>query len=159
MIEVRITGLPDFRAALRAVPEKLRKRALRNALAAGARIVRDDARRNAPVLQVSGERQYPTRKPGTVRRAISVRTSKQARRAGDVGVFINVRPAKGANRGGKNPNDPFYWRFLEFGTAKYKTGQGDGFLRGAAKRLPDALEAFKRALQPAIDKINRKQTP
>lgn len=159
MITARIGNLPDFRAALKSVPEKLRKRALRNALGVAGRIIRDDAKRNAPVLQVSSERQYPTRKAGTVKRAISVRTSKQARRAGDVGVFINVRPAKGANRGGKNPNDPFYWRFLEFGTKKYKPGAGDGFLRGAAKRLPDALEAFKRALMPAIDKLNRKQTP
>jgi HK97 gp10 family phage protein len=158
MITAKITGLPDFRAALKAVPEKLRKRALRNALAVAGRVVRDEARRNAPVLQASAK-DAPFRKPGTVRRAISVRTSKQDRRAGNVGVFINVRPAKRGQRGAKNPNDPFYWRFLEFGTVKYKTGQGDGFLQKAAKRLPDALEAFKRALQPAIDKINRKLTP
>lgn len=158
MITAKISGLPNFRAALKALPEQLRKRALRNALAAAGRVVRDDARRNAPVLQASAK-DAPFRKRGTLRRAISVRTSKQARRAGDVGVFVNVRPAKKGQRGAKNPNDPFYWRFLEFGTNKYKPGAGDGFLRAAAKRLPDALEAFKKALQPAIDKINRKLNP
>mgnify|MGYP000561918945 CR=1 FL=1 len=35
-----------------------------------------------------------------------------------MGVFVNVKPAKSANRGARNPNDPFYWSFLEFGTSK-----------------------------------------
>jgi len=38
----------------------------------------------------------PPRAPGTVRKAIRVRTSKVARQAGDVGVFVNVKPAPGA---------------------------------------------------------------
>ena len=47
-----------------------------------------------PVLQrIKGA---PYRAPGTVKKAIRVRTSKVATRAGDVGVFVNVRPAKGA---------------------------------------------------------------
>lgn len=160
MIEARVRGLPDLRAALLAIPAKLRKRALRNALAAGARVVRDDARRRAPVLSPANQQFAPFRTPGTVRNAISVRTSKSARRAGDVGVFVNVRPAKRGSRGARNPKDPFYWRFLEFGTSKFKPGQGVRFLQDAAARLPDALQVFIAKIGPAIAKLNNKgQTP
>lgn len=119
-IEVRIQGLEEVMAQLRAVPAKLRVRAIRNALSAGARIVRDEARQAAPVLAEPD----PRRTAGTVRNAIVVRTSKQARRAGDVGVFVNVRPLKasqvraykaGGGKAASNPRDPFYWRWLEFG--------------------------------------------
>ena len=151
MISAKVNGIPELKAALAGLVPKLRRQALRNALAAGARLVRDEARRRAPVLQPT--LRAPYRKPGTVRNAVSVRTSKVARRAGDVGVFVNVRPAKRGQRGAKNPKDPFYWRFLEFGTKKMAARP---FLRAGARRLADALEAFKRVIGPQIDKMNRK---
>lgn len=176
-------GLPDFKAALLALPEKLRRRALRNALAAGARVVRDAARVNAPVLTPENALRAPYRKPGTVKKAIVVRTSKRDRRAGDVGVFVNVRPAKGAARGAKSSSDPFYWRWLEFGWnpagkdtgGRGKAGQrqrrelnrstdvkirsGFRFLQSGADRLGQALKVFTEKLRPAIDKLNKGQTP
>lgn len=183
MVEAKVTGLPDFKAALRSLPEKLRKRALRNALAAGARVVRDAARLEAPALSAENALLAPHRKPGTVKKAIVVRTSKRDRRAGDVGVFVNVRPAKGAARGAKSRDDPFYWRWLEFGwnPASNRTGgrgnagkkqrralnkstdtkirSGFRFLQAGANRLSDALKVFTAKLQPAIDKLNKGQTP
>lgn len=147
-IEVRIEGLDALRQALLSLPDKLRRRALRNALAAGARIVRDAAKAGAPVLA----KPSPRRAAGTLRKAITVRTSKQARRAGDVGVYVNVRPAKGAARGAKSPSDPFYWRFVEFGTAKMRA---QPYLRPAAEaKLQDALEAFERKLGPQIQRLD-----
>lgn len=161
---VVIRGLPDLREALRSLPDKLRRRAARNALAAGARVVRDAARAQAPVLREPLK--APFRKPGTLRQAISVRTSKLARRSGDVGVFVNVRPLKrGAVsafksatglRAAKNPRDPFYWRFLEFGT-RFMTARP--FLAPAAQRLSDALRVITARLGPAIDKLNRPKAP
>lgn len=145
-----VRGLPDLRAALASIVPKLRKRALRNALAAAGRVVRDEARRAAPVLK-SADRRAPFRKPGTVKKAITVRTSKKARRAGDVGVFINVRPAKAGQRGAKSVNDPFYWRFLEFGTAKMRALP---FLQVGARRLAEALDVFKARIGPEIQKLN-----
>lgn len=142
----RWIGIPDMRRALKDLPEKLRKRALRNALAAGARIVRDDARAHAPVLKESN----PYRTAGTIRDAIKVRTSKTSRREGNVGVFVNVKPYKGGRkgagsfgqlqiykRGGRlvsrvvsqnsdrfNPKDPYYWRWMEFGWTPAKGKRG-----------------------------------
>jgi hypothetical protein len=119
-----------------------------------------------------------------VRNAISVRTSKRDRREGNVGVFVNVRPAKAGARGAKSRQDPFYWRWLEFGwnpasnelggavgrkgkayrrklnkstDAKIRTGWR--FLEEGAKRLSDALSVFSAKLRPAIEKLDRGQTP
>ncbi len=157
MMEVKINGLPELREALRSIPDKLRRRALRNALAAGARVVQGAARDAAPVIPAAA---LPVRRgirtPGTVRKAISVRTSKIARRSGDVGVFVNVRPAKRGQRGAKNPADPYYWRWLEFGT---KNAAPRPFLQEGAKKLGEALQVFLARIRPQIAKLNNPKGP
>jgi HK97 gp10 family phage protein len=142
----------DLKRKLSEVPKAMRKRVLRNALAAGAREVRDVAKRNAPVLTLGTSLKAPYRKPGTVKQAIRVRTSKADRRAGDVGVFVNVRPAKAGQRGAKNPNDPFYWRFLEFGTKKMPARP---FLQRATSALPKALTIFQERIAKWIQETDR----
>ncbi len=149
---VRIEGLDELKRKLAEVPKAMRKRVLRNALAAGAREVRDVAKRNAPVLTLGTSLKAPYRKPGTVKQAIRVRTSKADRRAGDLGVFVNVRPAKSGQRGAKNPNDPFYWRFLEFGTKKMPAKP---FLQRATSALPKALTIFQERIAKWINETNR----
>lgn len=189
-VTVKLSGIDEAIALLRGIPDKLRKRALRNALAIGARLVRDAARQAAPVISPSDRSvRAGIRKPGTVRDALSVRTSKIARRAGDVGVFVNVRPAPGAKfskgvlrrasqRGKRNPNDPFYWRWLQFGwTPASSTRHGAGlvgkrfrrklsrsgaspaipgrkFLEAGAKMLGAALEAFKTQIGAQLARLN-----
>ena len=149
---VRIEGLDNLKRKLAEVPKAMRKRVLRNALAAGAREVRDVAKRNAPVMTLGTSLKEPYRKPGTVKQAIRVRTSKADRRAGDVGVFVNVRPAKAGQRGAKNPNDPFYWRFLEFGTRKMPARP---FLQRATSALPKALTIFQERVAKWINETDR----
>jgi HK97 gp10 family phage protein len=172
-IGAKVTGIPDLRAALLSIPDKLRKRALRNALAAGARVVRDDAKRNAPVMAIS--MRTAVRKPGTVKDAIAVRTSKDARRSGDVGVFVNVKPAKAGKRGAKSQFDPYFWRWQEFGWTpatgpRGKSGArmrakvrksgapasipGKRFLSNAAQKLTEALRVFTDRIGPQIQKLN-----
>lgn len=180
MIEAKVTGIPDLRAALAGIVPKLRVRALRNALAAGARVVQSSARAATPVINASAlPVRLGYRKPGTVRKAISVRTSKEARKAGNVGVFVNVRPARGqktkrtfgymragrvvfssrtggALRGAKSAVDPYYWRFLNFGT-RYMGARR--FLEAGAAKLPQALAVFLAKIGPAIEKLNRPKAP
>lgn len=179
MIGAKVQGIPDLREALRGIVPKLRQRALRNALAAGARVVQKAARNATPVINpgsLAVRKGY--RKPGTVRNAITVRTSKAAKAAGNVGVFVNVKPAKAGRRGARNPNDPFYWRFLEFGTQPRKAGERSSyisrgrlkkrrhvratgatkayqFLQRGADMLPAALGVFLAKIGPAIEKLNR----
>lgn len=149
---VRIEGLDEFKRKLAEVPKAMRKRVLRNALAAGAREVRDVAKRNAPVMTLGTALKAPYRKPGTVKQAIRVRTSKADRRAGDVGVFVNVKPAKAGQRGAKSPNDPFYWRWLEFGTRKMAARP---FLQRATSALPKALAIFEARIAKWINETDR----
>ncbi len=148
----KVSGVPEFKKALRNVVQDLRKRILRQALTEGGRYVRDVARSRTPVANPSSMAvRSGHRKPGTVRKAIVVRSSKIARRAGDVGVFVNVRPAKAGKRGRKNPNDPFYWRFIEFGTVKVRPAK---FLQAGAQQLPEALRIFERRAGAEIAKHN-----
>lgn len=177
MIEAKVVGIPDLREALRGIVPKLRVRVLRNALAAGARVVQKAARGATPVISATDLMvQKGWRKPETVRKAISVRTSKVSRQEGNVGVFVNVKPAKGAKyrttrgafgvktrtlqrasqRGAKSPNDPFYWRFLNFGTEKARPF---GFLEKGAEQLPQALRVFVAKIGPAIEKLNKPKAP
>jgi HK97 gp10 family phage protein len=144
---IRLEGFDDLIGKLRAVPIALRKKTIRNALAVGGRIVRDDARKNVAVLSTP----VPYRTRGLLKKSIAVRTSKAARRSGDVGVFINVKPAKGANRGARSRTDPFYWRFVEFGTQKMAARP---FLKRAANKFPQALDAIQTALRKWFDKTN-----
>lgn len=170
MATVRIEGMDHLKRQLQELPRKMRQKVLRNALAAGARLVRDDAKRNAPVL--SGAMKSPYRKPGTLQKAIAVRTSKRDRRQGNVGVFVNVKPAKRGMRGAKSPNDPFYWKFQEFGWTPASKGTtksqrrkesrsgiakkipGKRFLTNAARKLPDALRIFTQQVSRWIAKVN-----
>lgn len=163
-----VRGLDDLKAKFAEIPLQLRKRYLRNWLAVGGRIVRGAARQGAPVLRPAAKAPY--RKAGTVRDAIAVRTSKIARRSGDVGVFVNVKPLRPG--GAKNPNDPYYWRWQEFGWNPGRRGEskrqrrvlnrrgsakrvpGKGFLRAAVDKLPEALAAFELAAAKWFTKIN-----
>ena len=158
---VRVQGLDELERELLALPGKLRRRALANALRAGARIVRDQGRTIAPVLGSDSPMvRRGFRTPGLLRRSIVVRTSKAAKRAGDVGVFVNVRPAKVGTRGARSPLDPFYWRWVApFGDAGGKAGAGLRLLRRAATKLPEALVSFERTLGPVIAKLNRPKAP
>lgn len=149
-VEARVVGIPDFRAALQSLRADLRKRALLEALRAGARIISKDAKANTPVLSASNAIKFPNRTPGLVKKRISVRTSKNARQAGDVGVFVNVRPAKRGQQGAKSKEDPFYWRWLEFGKRGFRPV---GFLTNASKKLPEALAAFNTKILASIKKF------
>ena len=185
-VEVKLTGFDELAKKLREIVPAMRKRVVRNALAAGARLVRDEARliRDKPgVLRRQAQAGNPSpkiKKPnryraeGTVKKAISARVSKRDRKVGDIGAFVNVLPAKGAKfktstrkffgikirtrtqtrvsqRGAKSPTDPFYWRFLEFGTRKMAKRE---FLKPAAAKLPAALEIFKTQVGRWLDKLN-----
>lgn len=179
---VTVRGLSDLHRALEGLKADLRRRLVRNALAAGARLVRDEARRLTPILAAPVRRKGKlVRKPGTVRKAISVRTSKRARQQGAVGVFVNVKPAAGltakklSRRGATSPDDPYYWQWLEFGRqgragarAVQRRRAGlqrarkalravgpiapQRFLQRAAAKLPDALRVFELQLSRGLAK-------
>lgn len=173
-IRLRLNGVDELLAALRALPQVLRGRVLRNSLAAGAREIRDAGKAAAPVLRKPSRR----RAVGTIRSNIVVRTSKLARQAGNVGVYVSVRPLRGARTkklgraGASNPNDPYYWWWQEFGwtpghrkarmraprrAAAPRRVPGRRFLTGAARSAGErAIDVFIKDVVPQIEKLNRK---
>lgn len=181
---VKIHGLERFKAELSAMPGNLQKREIRKLMREAMTVVRQDARANAPKLaQPVLKNGVPVRLPGTLQKAISVRTSKEEDKAGNVGMFVNVRPLKGntyrgrgasrqlvskSQRSAENPRDPYYWRWIEFGTrgrssvrgkfakdhngGKHWTPSGKGANRGAVRPY-GFLRKAANSLQLAVDKF------
>lgn len=162
--DLEVKGLDELKAALQQMPDKIRKRAVFKALLAAGRVVRDEARKKVPVLAEPAK----YRRPGVLKRAISLRRSKIAARSRMQGVFINVRSLQSVLKktksvtkrsalgavGAKNPNDPFYWRFVEFGTRKMRARP---FLAEAAKKLPQAADVFIQVCSEEINRLDKKQ--
>ena len=155
-VTVKLEGVDALNKALAEATKQIRTKAVRSALRKAGQVISKEAKQAAPVLSAPTK----TRKPGTVKKAIAVRASKFARQAGNEGVFINVRPLRGSRQktlgkaGAKNPNDPFYWRFQEFGTTKMKARP---FLSPAAEsKGNEAIKTFMDSVIPQIEKLNAK---
>lgn len=179
-IEVKLQGVPELRQAMAAAADTIRTKAVRAALRDAGRVIQNQARANAPVLQTA----RPGRKPGTVKKAIVVRNSKQARKGGNEGVYVSVRPLRGTRQkklgkaGALNPNDPYYWWFVEFGTRPHVIrARGKGrrlsiggrvvpsvqhpgvkphrfMTRAAQQKDVEAVETFMKRVVPQIEKLN-----
>ena len=174
LYEVRVGGLAELNNALLGLTRKLRRQAIIKALRAAGRVVLTEARARVPTLSLASSKKTPYRNRGTVKKALTVRVSRQSAREGNLGVFINVKPAAGAKyqvvqnemlgikyktkrlksaskRGAKSPNDPFYWRFLEFGTAKMAKRP---FIQPASEKLEAARLEFERVAILEIQKLS-----
>ncbi|MGL6245644.1 HK97-gp10 family putative phage morphogenesis protein [Pseudomonas sp.] len=171
---VRVRGLDDLKNILREIPAELRRKTLLAALRKAARVPLRVARQNVPIMSAESAAKTPYRAAGLLKKRLMVRTSKTARQAGAVGVFINVKPAAGAKyrtqttrvlgiafkdrrlvragqRGAKSASDPYYWKFVEFGTKKMAA---QPFIRPAAEALPEALGVFADEMSVQFKKYN-----
>lgn len=170
--EYKVDGLRALSATLAGLPAQLEKRMILGALRAAAQVIRKDAMQRVPILKKSD----PRRRAGLVRDSITVRKSKVRNNAVYVGVSAlkasQVKITKGAkktiiNKRGReqvvatrskrdwsNPDDPAYWKFIEFGSS---THHARPFLRPAfeAKKL-DAIERFKIYMSRRIVKESEK---
>lgn len=148
MADFEVHGLRELGVKMRELGEKVERSIADQALRAAANVLRDDARSKAPVLSV------PTkyRKPGVVKRAIVSKKGRAPRGQRKFVVGIRGLTAGAIRRfkatGGaasQNPNDPFYWYFLERGTSKM-----------AAK--PFLRPAFDAKNAEAVDKFSETAT-
>jgi len=177
LFKTTIGGLDELRRQLQAVPVTLRKKVLLSALRKAARVPLQVARQNVPIMSAEMAAKAPYRTAGLLKKQLMVRTSKASRQAGNVGVFINVKPAAGAKykssksqdllgaytkrtkvresqRGAKSKLDPYYWKFVEFGTKKMAARP---FIQPAADALPRALTVFSDELANQVRKLNVKK--
>lgn len=144
-----IIGMKELTKAMEALPDEMYKKAVWSALGGAGVEVKKEAQKLAPVLAQATE----TRKPGTVRDAIRVSRSRINRgQRGVYEVIVRVKPlnrrkkqeakSAGALSGANNPDDPFYWWYLEFGTSKMP----------AKPFLRPAFESTKRAQLAGMQK-------
>lgn len=150
---VEVQGLKELADALRALPTEISGKSggpLAKGLRSAGNVIRDEAKRKAPVL--SEPSKY--RKPGTVRDAIKTRRDRIQAPGATETFEVYVQKAKGGKRGTFSPDDPYYWPFVEFGTKKMAARP---FLRPAFEAKKDeALRTFETTLAKAIDKANQK---
>lgn len=139
-----VAGLDELRKKLRELPDKIAKKHLRAAVAAGAKVIRDDARTRVPVdtglLRRSVIQKWIREQSGNTRQTFYVlwRRGKkyQAVKKKSKGKVLVVN------------QDAFYGLFVEFGTAKMAARP---FMRPAFEmRKQDALQAIANKLREAL---------
>lgn len=163
---IHIRGLRELQDAMRQLPAKVDRDLLNDGLLKGAALVRDDARRRAPLLSHAD----PRRLRGTLQRAIqAIRVRPEGYTAtvlvrvrqltkGQIRSFKR-RQGRGRGRGAQdNPRDPFYWPFVEFGTSKMAARP---FLRPAfesrkVQAVNEAIDRFRERVQTEMDKLGRR---
>lgn len=145
---VDIKGLKELDDFLKSLPEKLQRKALMQATAAGARVLRDSARGRIPVrVNPPGpmkvyKKASRARLPGYLKAALGIWRIKK-------GTTSTVTYGIGAR------GYAFYGKFLEFGT-KYITARP--FLRPALDSAHLwAIEAVASVLRQKIEKEIAKQ--
>lgn len=146
--KVRMTGLREMGAAFKELNNRLQKRIGRSAVSAGGRVLQKEAKAQAPVLKEP----HPHRKAGTVKAATRVKATAKRNGSFEARVWVKgigtkkiaaFKQATGRNSS-QNPDDPFYWWMVHFGTAKvpanpWMSRAFDSKKLEAAKKIADQL--------------------
>ena len=163
---VQIAGMRELLQGLSDLPFELGKGAIYAALGGAGAIVRKEAQALAPQLSGADPAVLRgVRKPGTLKRAIRVSRSKLNRgKDGLWEVIVRVKPLKRKQvskfksstglRSIDNPDDPYYWWWVEFGTSKTAA---QPFLRPAFENTKDAqLQAMRTRMKAGLDRAAKK---
>lgn len=144
--QIEMQGLRELEKALLDLPKRLERRVLNSALMSGARLMVRDAKQRVPVAT------------GELRRNIRARPDRP-RDGHTATVIVGVRKLSKAQlfklrKKRINTSDPFYWRFVEFGTSRMAARP---FLRPAFEsQKVGAVAVIKDALRERIDKEAQK---
>jgi len=157
--KIKVNGVDELKTQLLTLAPELRRGSARRALRAGAKPILAKAIAETPRLKKDIYRRgVMIRRAGTLQRSLTIRNSKDVNRTGDVGVFVNIKPlTKGAvmsfkqatgRRSSTNPDDPFYWKFIEFSTrrnpnpAKFLRKAGEILASAALPIITDSLKKY-----------------
>lgn len=146
---VRVEGLSELQKNLDKLAADVKRGGLiRRGLLAGARLMRDEARRRAPVLAEG----TLYRTPGALRKAIVHGGKRYVEHLLTAIVRVRSRGYIFAEDSVKNrkPDNPNYWWLVEFGTARTRP---QPFMRPAfeAKKM-EAVKVIKAAIEDEIRK-------
>lgn len=151
MISIKIEGLKELQQALDQLPKEIQGRPLRSAVSYGAKAVVEDVKSKVPVGET-----------GILKSAVYRYRSRRDSATGRETFFVGIRQGKAQykdtaynRRKGrvgktyKTAGEAYYWRFLEFGTAKMAARP---FLRPAFEATKSrAVEIIKERLGKAIE--------
>jgi HK97 gp10 family phage protein len=151
MITVQITGLKELQNALNQLPKEIQGRPLRSAVSAAAKVIVDDVKARVPVGET-----------GNLKTAVYRYRSRRNSATGRETFFVGIRQGKAqfkdtaynrrkgrVGKSYKTQGEAYYWRFLEFGTAKMAAKP---FLRPAFESSKSkAVEVIKQRLGKAIE--------
>jgi len=135
-----VTGLRELEAALKSLPDRIARNVLRGAVAAGAAVVRKEARDLAPKSEGP---QSDGHVPGTLKRAIYQKQIRERSSLLQQTFFVGVRRGRSAKSSAKGVIDAWYAHFVEFGTSKMSARP---FMRpafeGKKRSAVDAIRAY-----------------
>lgn len=154
-----VKGFSELIASLRELPDKLQKEAMRRAVGAAARVVRNESR---ALFRAKWQVQS-----GRLVRSIVLKYIPEKSKNGKVVYYVlvkkvnrryaNNRTNRTMGRHGKVyqvEGNAYYWRFLEFGTAFIR---GKSFMRaGFENKKMQAIEEMRVVLKDAIARMNLK---
>jgi HK97 gp10 family phage protein len=143
---VNVTGLKELQEALKQLPVNIGKNVLRGATRAGAAVIRVEAKNKAPVYTGPMAKGHPP--PGTLKRSVYQKQIRELSSAVQQTFYVGVRIGKDRKDNKGRSLDAYYWRFVEFGTAKMPARP---FMRPAfeAKKM-EALYAIKNYMAERI---------
>lgn len=148
---VNVEGLAELRAALRELPQRIARNALRGAVSAGAAVIRKEAKARAPLYTGKVADGHPP--PGTLKRAVYQKQINELSSLTNQVFFVGVRHGKKYQKQGKKGDksqDAYYWRFVEFGTSNMAARP---FMRPAFEaKKNEAVAAIKTYLTDRIAK-------
>lgn len=165
---VKVSGAAELAVAMRDLVPNLRRGPALKALRVGAQPVLERAVAETPMLAKPVVRNGKTiRNPGTLRKALRIRSSKDTAKTGDVGVFVNFKPLQKSaitafkndtgRKSADNPDDPFYWRFVVFATRKNKNPKRSLQIAGGIMQAV-SLPLIVQSLVDYFDRLNKKAT-
>lgn len=148
MVSVKVQGLSELAQALKDLPERIGRNVLRGATSAGAAVIRKEAKALAPVYTGPMSAGHPP--PGSLKRGIYQSQQRQLSSLVQQTFHVGVRTGKGMKNKAGQSVDPYYWRFVEFGTSKMSPKP---FMRPAfeAKKTA-AVEAIRQYMAERIPK-------
>lgn len=145
-----VKGLRELSDALRQLPDRIARNALRQSVAAGAAVIRKDAQSRAPVASPPLPSGAPP--PGTLKRSVVTRYARELSNQVSQTYTVGVRHGKKYRKQGKKgtlSQDAYYWRWVEFGTVKMR----------ARPFLRPAFEANKQLAVQVIAQYLAKRIP
>lgn len=160
MMADNIKGVSELTNAFKLLSTDLQKKTGRQMVASAANVVRKQAKTNAQSqglvksgalvknIAIKREKNAP---PNTIQYNVGVRHGRELGNGKKVIKYL--ARGKSGRVITKRKNDPFYWRFLEFGT---KSIQPRRFITNAFdSKQNEALNAMQTALNKAIEKAGK----